>query len=349
MMFHNDFKSIESFDERVSRVELRWGRHQRPLWRSLEKLTPDAQIKWIDRVSAFEAVSCEWALALVYEKALNIQVSNRANHIRALLSELQRLLWGFDFLSKTFRALQDSIRIEQALRLREYVFQGQEVFTGSRVLPQALKIGGVERDFSVGDIRKFKEILKNIEFEIRMFFKDLTSESLFTDRLKNVLPISKEVVKKFNWYGPVGQASGLAQDLRLSDRYGTYGDLVIKCFEAGANGNSEFDALARVQCVLFQIRQSINICYHLLVSIPDGEIASTRSEVLDIPKKTFMAQVEGASGPIVATLQDKKITVTTVSTRVHKDIEELLVGSETEDLELSLATLGFSFEEADLV
>ena len=84
------------------------------------------------------------------------------------------------------------------------------------------------------------------------------------------------------------------------------------------------------------------------MNVSEGEASPPPPEALDIPSKTFMSQVEGASGPITATLENKKIMVSTVSMRVAPDLEKLFIGSETEDLELSLATLGFSFEEADL-
>lgn len=349
MILTNDIKSFESVDEKIQKVNLNWGRNDRPFWKTIEKMQPNAQIKWCDRISAYEAVACEWALAMCYEKALNIKVSVRSNHIRALLAELQRLLWGFNYLKQIFTATDDTIRVEQALRIREYLFQGQEIFTGSRVLPQALCIGGVERDFSVGDIRKFKEILKNVEFEIRTFFKDLTTETLFSERLSGVLICPRSVLEEIHWLGPIGQASGIHKDLRNTDHYGTYSDLSIKYFIAGQEGNSINDGLARVQSVLFQIRQSINICYHLLVSMPDGDVRSDYNPKENLPSQVIMSQVEGATGPVVATLERNRIQISTVSMRVKSELEKIILGMETDDLMLGLATLGFCFEEADLV
>lgn len=334
-------------DDLVSTVKFMWGLEERPLWAALKNLGPQEKIKWVDRVNPYESCAAEWSLALAYENLLKIKVPLRGEYIRALLAELQRILWGFNVLATVFKSIEDQVRFEQALRLREYIFQGQEIFTGSRILPQAFVIGGVERDFSVGEIRKFKDLLKNIEFELRMFFRDLLDDILFTHRLRTVLPLPKETLSALSWYGPVGQASGLVQDLRVKAPYGIYESLTIKHFTPGAEGASHDDALARVQSVLFQIRQSVNACYHMLVAFPEGEFR-TKVDLGKASVADATATVEGASGPVTAIISKGEVRVTTTSMRIAPWLSKICEGIHCEDLELAISSLGFSFEEADL-
>jgi Ni,Fe-hydrogenase III large subunit len=304
-------------------------------------------IKWICRTSSYEGLACEWSLALAFESALKIKIPVRAEYIRALLAELQRILWGFHYLSMTFRSLGDEPRVQQALRLREFLFQSLEIFTGSRILPQVIVVGGVERDLSVGDIRKFREVLKNIEFEMRLFFRDLSDEALFLRRLKGVLPLSSESLSAVGWEGPVLQASGQDVDRRSRTPYGVYQELAVKRFVPGNEGNSSEDALARFQAVLFQIRQSVNLCYHLIVSFPEGE-HRMKIEGLDPKQVKSRGTVEGATGSIHSIIENGEVKILTNSIRVRPHLEKLLVGLHWDDFDLALASLGFSFEEADV-
>lgn len=346
-LFAANLQELNIDSERVDRVRFAWGREFKPLFESLRDLPPDPMIKWVSRTSSYEGFACEWALAQAFEEAAKIQVPTRGQSIRGLLAELQRILWGFHFLSSIFRAIGDVPRVEQALRLREFLFQALEIFTGSRVLPQTVVVGGVSRDLSVGDIKKFREVLKNVEFEMRLFFRDLSDELLFQRRLKGILHLSAERLSGLGWEGPVLQASGLDQDCRSREPYSVYSELNIKRFVPGNEGNSSCDALARFQAVLFQIRQSVNISYHLIVNFPDGEFR-TQVPTLNPQKLSGRGKVEGATGSVQAILKEGKVKILTNSMRVRPHLENILEGVHFDDFDLALASLGFSFEEADL-
>lgn len=346
-LFEASLQELNIESELVRSVHFKWGREARPLLKSLKGLPADHMIKWICRTSSYEGLACEWSLALAFESGLKLKIPVRAEYIRALLAELQRILWGFHYLSMTFKALGDEPRVQQAMRLREFLFQSLEIFTGSRVLPQVIVVGGVERDLSVGDIRKFREVLKNIEFEMRLFFRDLSDEALFLRRLKGVLTLSSDKLASIGWEGPVLQASGQDVDRRSRSPYGVYQDLTVKRFVPGNEGNSSDDALARFQAVLFQIRQSVNLCYHLIVSFPDGEYRMDTG-LIETNKLKSRGTVEGATGSIHTVLENGEVKILTNSIRVRPHLESLLEGLYWHDFDLGLASLGFSFEEADV-
>src|SRR5687768_16752419 len=154
----------------TSSVKINWGFEDRPLWRVLDKLQLGMAIKWVDRFSPFEAIACEWAVASSLERALKIEVPERAEHLRAIYLEIQRTLWSFDYYANIFRVIGDDIRFEEALRLREMVFEIQETLTGNRVLPQIITLGGLDRDLSLGESKKLKGIFQTLGESFNSFF-----------------------------------------------------------------------------------------------------------------------------------------------------------------------------------
>src|SRR4051812_34991451 len=100
--------------DRIVDMKMSWDIERRPLWKTLSNLSPTIAIKWIDRFSPFEAVACEWAFAGALEKHHNIKVPPRAEHIRTIYLEIQRILWSLRYISNIFSALSDEIRFQQS-------------------------------------------------------------------------------------------------------------------------------------------------------------------------------------------------------------------------------------------
>ncbi len=95
---------------RITGVDIRWGLSNRPLWKTLEELHPSVAVKWVDRFSAFEAIAAEWVLAATFESAFKVEVPDRAQALRSIYLELQRVFWGFNYISEMFDALGDETR-----------------------------------------------------------------------------------------------------------------------------------------------------------------------------------------------------------------------------------------------
>ncbi len=347
------FSKIDAIGSYVSRVELRRGLELRPLFSTLERLPPNLAIKWSDRLNPLESIACEWSLAQCYEKAFAVKVPKRGEHLRTIAAEVQRLIWIYSFLGNLFRFLGDQIRLQQALRLREFLLSSQEIFSGSRILPQVICIGGVERDLSLGEVRKIREAVLASSRELSRFFSSLDLDLLLQRRLTDLVPISQRFCKLARWTGLVGRASGYHFDLREVSPYGVYEklqDQLTLCRMPGTEVRRSSDAWMRLSMALHLARGTQSLVLNALETLPEGPAVSDVSQVShSIPHEgVFTAACEGASGLVVAVVTDGSVRIRTTSMRVQPVVEDLLVGTCLEDVEIALATLGYEAIDGDL-
>jgi formate hydrogenlyase subunit 5 len=324
-------------------IKVNWGIEDRPLWQVLDSLSVDMAIKWVDRFSPFEAIASEWAVASAIERSLQMRVPDRAEHLRAIYLEIQRTLWAFDYYIGIFRSIDDDIRREEAFRLREMIFEIQETLTGSRVLPQIIRLGGLDRDLSLGESKKLKGIFQTLGESYNTFFGDTHSDPLIVRRLTGVLPINKPLALKISLRGPMGQASGIDLDLRSTHPLGLYQKYGIHSFE----GNRRGDALARLQAVHFHVLQSFKLLGLFLSAIPAGEYRIDPG-VVNIPDGVWSSSVESGPGALYAVVCNRQVRICGHAGRIKPNLEELLVGVDADDFNLALASLSFDFAQADL-
>jgi Ni,Fe-hydrogenase III large subunit len=335
---------MHSHEHKVSQVDVNWGFENRPLWHILTQLSPNAIVKWVDRYSPMEAIACEWAVANAYESALKISVPSRVQNMRAIYLEIQRVLWCVHYFSGVFRAIEDDIRFQEALRLREMVFEIQETLTGNRVLPQVIKIGGLERDLSLGESKKLRATIHQLHDTFKYFFGELTDDPLIARRLAGVLTIPLEKAWKISLRGPLGQASGVLQDSRVKDPIGIYTQYGIHYFDGPQRG----DALSRLRSVQFQVGQSLKLLALFLSSVPEGTHQTTFDGELKLPQTALWSVVEAGPGPLYAFVRGKEIRLCGHSARLKGTFERLLIGLDSDDFELGLASMGMDFSQADL-
>jgi formate hydrogenlyase subunit 5 len=341
----------------VTSVNIKWGGENRPLWQTLEKLPMQAAVKWCDRFSPFEAIAAEWAYARCFESMFALDIPPRAQDLRSVYAEVQRLLWAFQYCGVLFKSLGDEIRNQQFMRLREQVLEGQEILTGSRILPQILCIGGIERDLSVGERKKLKNLVRNLEYEMRLFFKDLRGDQFIMGRLAGLMVTSDRTTRRLSILGVLGQASGAANDLRIDSPYGSYKRVTLQIFDSERTVDwfdnllmapTKGDGLNRLRSVFFQIRQSLNIVDVLLDTLQEGPIRLELGELPEIQPGVWIQGIEGGSGPIFCIVNEGKIRFSSHSMRMVGVVERLLRGVRADDFELAFASLGIDFMQADL-
>ncbi len=341
----------------ITSVKIRWGAESRPMWKTLENLPLQAAIKWCDRFSPFEAIAAEWAYARCFETMFGIDVPTRANDLRSVYAEVQRLLWAFEYCGNLFHAFGDEIRYQQFLRLREQVLEGQEILTGARVLPQILCIGGIGRDLSVGEKKKLKNIVRQLEYEMRLFFKDISGDHFVIGRLAGLMVLSERSARMLSVLGVLGQASGVAHDLRVDSPYGSYKHFAVQLFDPERsvdwfdnlpNAPVHGDGLNRLRSVFFQIRQSLNMVDHFLDNLKEGPVRAELGDLPDIQPGVWIQGVEAGSGPLYCIVNEGQVRLTSHSMRMVSVVEHLLTGARADDFELAFASLGIDFMQADL-
>lgn len=334
----------------IRKIEIQKGYSYRPLWKTLESLSPQEMVIWVDRMDSLCPVSCEWALAQALETSANVAVSTRAQLVRSIYCEINRFVYLTTYLANVVKQLGLETLYQYAMILREQVFQKQEEFTGGRILPQALSVGGVRRDLALGDVQKVQAFIKDWRASWVKWKEIVIDDPLLEDRLSDLLKISQRNLKEKAIWGIMGKASGLTYDARLHQPHGAYSMIDFKLkYEFPLKG----DALSRFNVAVAEVDISLNACEGFLNLVNQSESISSAKADHKFQAGIFSGAAESARGPVTSFVEvDEQGRVRGVklfncSQRIWPTIENYFEGIRSEEFELSWASLGFSSEEAE--
>ena len=342
--WQKDNKTQYSYDK-ISQFQTDFDWTYNPLFHKLEVLPPAVALKWADRFSPLEATQCEWVLAKVFENFLGYVLPKRAEALRTLLSEMQNLLWHISYIANVLKACEDQMKYEQAMFIRENLYELNELWTGARVLPQFLCLGGVDKDLSIGVQQHLQKYIVKLEEHSLKLIQDIQNDNLLKLRLKNFLKLEANFCKSLNLSGIHGQACGLDLDLRRSKKQSYYSKLEVKSFAQELPDECNADAYSRLMASIFQLKQSYYLMKLLLIEMPAGQC---RVEVADYkisPKSVQYAVVEAGSGMMYAAFVNSKIRISNAALRIAPHVHQLMIGQDALDQDLALASLGLSYSQ----
>ncbi|MDZ4677572.1 MAG: hypothetical protein SGI74_08685 [Oligoflexia bacterium] len=331
----------------IASVQIKRGANIRPLWAKMESLHPEHMILWADRFDSLCPIASEWALCQALEASAKIKIPKRAQFVRTILCEINRLVWLTTYLGRFTHALGQRGLTQHALLLREQVYQRQEELTGGRILPQAFNLGGCRRELAIGDVQKVRQFIQGLRFSWEKWLNLVADDPLVRSRLTGLLVIPHEYIERMSWWGVVGKAGGVNYDSRRHRPHGAYPfiDFTIPTRSAS-------DAHSRFEVAIDEINNSLSIIENLLRIIP-SEIEPT-PEYKTFSPGFYFGSAESAKGPVISALEvtDKGVIASvrlfTSGQRVWPTIDEMFEGTRVEDFQLALASLGLDPEEAEL-
>lgn len=267
---------LEIEGEKVINTDVRVGQVHRSIeWLGMNRNNPVQSLYIAERICGICNICHPFCLAMAVEQAADIKVPDRAEYIRVIASEMERIhshiLWagvaaheiGFD----TVFYLTWRVR-EEIMDLIEYVF-------GNRVTKAVLQFGGVRRDITAEQlprIRKSLEYYKGIfEHLRRIFLEDRTVQM----RTRNVGVLSTEDALKLLAVGPSTRASGVPKDVRQDQPYSAYADLNVKAITPDTiTGTVVGDVYDRIIVRLLEVKQAVEIIEECIERMPEGPIMS---------------------------------------------------------------------------
>lgn len=275
--------------EKIVDVDVKMGHVHRGVEWASRKRNPIQILYLAERICGICSFCHPGAFTLAVEDVADIEVPERAEYLRVIQGELERicshLLWagvaaheiGFD----TVLFLTWEIR-EKALDLTEYL-------TGNRVTKGIITIGGIRRDIT-------KDMLPRIQKDLN-YFKDnfeklrhiFLDDKTFKLRSQNIGILTKEDAIKLCAVGPTTRASGVKKDTRVDTSYFAYGDLDIDYITPDVlTGEVNGDVYDRIIQRLLEVKQAIEIMEQVLDKMPGGPIVSEPKipKVLATLKKT---------------------------------------------------------------
>ncbi len=265
---------LEIDGERVVDVDVKVGQVHRSIeWLGMNRNNPVQSIYLSERVCGICNVCHPFCLVLAVEQAADIKVPDRAEYIRVIAAEMERIhshiLWagvaaheiGFD----TVFYLTWRVR-EEIMDMIEYVF-------GNRVTKAILQIGGVRRDITEEQLPRIRQGLdyyKSVFEQLRRIFLEDETVKM---RCRNVGILGYEDALKLLTVGPTVRASGVPKDVRQDQPYSAYADLDVRAITPDiVTGTVVGDVYDRIIVRLLEVKQSVEIIEECLEKMPEGPL-----------------------------------------------------------------------------
>lgn len=261
----------------VIKVDGEWIRAADPdigyLHRSFEKLaelrTYPQGIFLTDRWDYLSAMNNNWVYCMAVEKLLGIQVPEKAEWIRVMISEFQRIASHLVFLGTYGLDMGALTPFFYCFREREKILDLFEELCGARLTYNYIRIGGVSRDIPKGWLDKAEELLDYLAKRFDELDDLLTYNKIFVARTVGIGVIPPEMAMDYGLTGPMIRGSGIPYDVRKVQPYSIYDQV-----EFDVVTHPGCDCWARVWVRSQEMRQSLRIikqCIDKLRTFPEPD------------------------------------------------------------------------------
>ena len=269
---HPALKEPESFSvtlsgEKIMSFSARLGYNHRGIEKACEERTYLQDVYLMERVCGICSHTHSTAFVQAVEEIAALVIPDRANYIRTIVGELERihshLLWlgvaghevGFDTL------------LMYTWRDREIVMDILAQVTGNRVNYGINTIGGVRRDIDASQVKDILKAIDKLEERTRYYIQIASQETTLIERLSKVGVLSKKDAVALGAVGPTGRASAVDRDTRRDDPYAAYDKLDFKVIT-----DDHCDVYGRALVRLGELMESYKMVRQALKEMPEGPI-----------------------------------------------------------------------------
>jgi len=251
---------------------------------------------YTDRLDYITSMSNNLGYALAVEKLLGLRPPERAEYIRVIMAEFTRIVSHCFALGSFINDLGAFYTpFLYLIEERELILDLFEMASGSRMMCNYMRFGGVARDLPEEFLPIARDLVNNrLPKAIDQFDRLVSTNEIVTARCQGVgvLPYDKAIA--FSTAGPVLRASGVAYDLRRHAPYSIYDR-----FDFDIATRPEGDVYARYLVRLQEMRQSVKILQQALQQIPDGEIQLGKKDwKTKVPAGDAYGRIENPKGEL---------------------------------------------------
>jgi NADH-quinone oxidoreductase subunit C/D len=272
---HGVLRVVLKLDGEVIRDAIPYLGH---LHRGVEKLaegmTYNQAITLTDRLDYTAGICNNLSYILAVEKLMGIEAPKRAQYIRVMMAELQRIAAHLLWLGTHALDIGAMTVLFYTFREREQVIDILEHITGARLTPSFLRIGGLAADLPDGIEGKIQAFLDDFPTRIKEYETLLTKNIIWLKRTKDVGVISPKEAINWGLTGPVIRGSGVKWDIRKAFPYSSYDEFAFD-IPIGENG----DVYDRYRVRLEEMRQSARIVRQALKKLPKGRVRARDARV----------------------------------------------------------------------
>ncbi|WP_255336712.1 NADH-quinone oxidoreductase subunit C [Methanosarcina sp. KYL-1] len=253
--------------EPIFSLEIRLFYKHRGIEKLAEGKSPLECVPLAEAVSGDESAANAVGFCTAVERASGIAVPERAECLRAVLLELERVYSLLGDLAGMAVDVGFSLVASPFFILREEVFRQNEKLTGSRFLRGIMVPGGLKKDISGPALEELPPFLAKFSRTFESAFERAMSSSSLIDRFATTGVVKKELVAPLNLTGPLAKASGCPADTRLDRPYGAYRRLSPE-----PSVKKGGDVLSRFEVKADEIRASVKLIKRLLEEMPSGPV-----------------------------------------------------------------------------
>jgi NADH-quinone oxidoreductase subunit C/D len=251
---------------------------------------------YTDRLDYFNSMSNNFGYALAVEKLMGIRPPERAEYLRVMMAELTRIvnhLALFGFLLNDLGAYFTPFLY--AFEERELILDIFEAVSGSRMMCNYFRFGGVARDLPDGVLEKVKDLVfERLPRKIDELDMYITNNEVIRHRCEGVGILTPEQAIAYSAVGPVLRASGVPYDLRRAQPYSVYNQ-----FDFDVAVRYHGDVYDRYLVRLDEIFQSLKILEQVIKHLPEGSIQEGKPQYqVRVPAGESYGCVEGPKGEL---------------------------------------------------
>jgi len=270
----------------------------RGLEKIAEKVNYPSFMPFTDRLDYLASINCNHGWAKAIETLMGIEVPKRAQYIRVITDELNRIISHLIAIGCFPLDIGAVTPFVYTLREREYVNDLIEMLCGARLTYNFSRIGGVAYDIPDGFFEKVKSFLDQFEKTLIEYDNLISFNQIFIDRLANLAVISDKEAISYGLVGPNLRASGVNFDLRRDIPYSIYPELDFDVVSGDGRFGKLGDCYDRYYIRIKEIKESIKILRQCMEKIPEGEVMAKVPRLIKPPAGEIYSALEAPRGEL---------------------------------------------------
>ncbi len=265
----------------------------RGIEKTLENRPYMGGIRYMDNADYLSPMLNEIAYAGAIEQLMELEPPRRAQYIRLLVGELQRIASHLIGIGAYVNDLGTTTPLLWSMRDREGVMDLFEALGGSRFNVNYVRVGGVLHDFPAGWLRSCEAFLDRLEKNMGELERLVNGSEIFQARTRGVGYLDPQQALAYGISGPMARASGISWDLRVNRPYMAYREVPVN-----VQTRQEGDCYARNAVRFQEIQESIRLCRVAIDHLPPGPISTRTPVALRPPRGETYFAIESSKGEL---------------------------------------------------
>ncbi len=289
---------IHTDGEIVSKIEPVLGYLHRCFEKHCESLSYEMIVPFTDRCDYLASMHMDHAYSLSVEKLLDINLPERVEYIRVIVSELQRIASHLIAVGAFGLDVGAITPFTWTLRDRERILDLFESLCGARLLYNYIWPGGLSHDLPPTFLKRTIDFLDYFEPQIIELNDLLTTNKIFIERTADVGVLPADVAVNFGVTGPSLRGSGVSFDLRKNEPYSIYEKFDFEVPVGKGEMGTVGDCWDRYYVRVLEMEESIKILRQACAQIPEGDVHEARPKKIRPAKGEVYGRYESARGDV---------------------------------------------------